>query len=600
MKNNQLYPFERNRYYSGKMLTSADFQAEQTYFNNKRRFINHMVFGSGIICGCGVFSLDDLSLLVESGVAIDGMGREIVIDTSVVKKLSAIEGFEQLQTNEASLCLRYLEQPVHSVYSIDKQDRAEEYEYNRISEGYELFLTDSENVNQEFKMESEFLTRGALYENQDYRVEVVMPATACTGRNVRMQIVVTKLSAENVKFSIQAVLQVPSFTTETGSHEISFSIDNLNLTKDGVFTKNIWLKAQDVAALDTNVVLKSGTGFVNYADHKESLSSGFSLKVVIANETPRNLIARELGKMSLEMKNMSGNEEYVRLADLRLVRTDTAYIIEEIRENAVKSYIPTVADAIERNEYLDFFEKKDVVGTTEVSSSGHGGSDFFEVTPDRVMPEIATGVLEIPISEKTKKGNIYYSGEIMHGLGSGNVYVEIGYESMKEDQAIGASTRTTIYGNPDFFRNSEGDLSNVETAVKVFNDKGSFMVAAKVPADTNYLVLSYRWVAIKFPSTDEYNQFTDIENKSIIAETPTVVLGTRDSYYFNVKFQNMETCSIVYELTEANSGEITAEGVYTAPAKEGVYEIRISCADMPMISTYAYAIVKKKGLETEE
>ena len=126
------------------------------------------------------------------------------------------------------------------------------------------------------------------------------------------------------------------------------------------------------------------------------------------------------------------------------------------------------------------------------------------------------------------------------------------------------------------------------------------MVAAKVPADTNYLVLSYRWVAIKFPSTDEYNQFTDIENKSIIAETPTVVLGTRDSYYFNVKFQNMETCSIVYELTEANSGEITAEGVYTAPAKEGVSEIRISCADMPMISTYAYAIVKKKGLETEE
>ena len=29
MKNEQLFPFERNRYYGGKMLTSADFTAEQ-------------------------------------------------------------------------------------------------------------------------------------------------------------------------------------------------------------------------------------------------------------------------------------------------------------------------------------------------------------------------------------------------------------------------------------------------------------------------------------------------------------------------------------------------------------------------------------------
>ena len=106
MKNTKLYPFERNRYYSGKMLTSSDFWAEQTYFNNKRRFINSLMFGSGIVCGCGVFSLDDLSILIESGVAVDPMGREIIMESSVVKKLSAIEGFESLHTNLASLSKR--------------------------------------------------------------------------------------------------------------------------------------------------------------------------------------------------------------------------------------------------------------------------------------------------------------------------------------------------------------------------------------------------------------------------------------------------------------------------------------------------------------
>ncbi len=85
LENNQLLPFERNRYYVGKLLTSADFAAEQTYFNNKRRFLSSLMFGAGIVCGLGVYNLDDQSIMVESGVAVDGYGREIVLEGSVVK-----------------------------------------------------------------------------------------------------------------------------------------------------------------------------------------------------------------------------------------------------------------------------------------------------------------------------------------------------------------------------------------------------------------------------------------------------------------------------------------------------------------------------------
>jgi hypothetical protein len=57
---------------------------------------------------------------------------------------------------------------------------------------------------------------------------------------------------------------------------------------------------------------------------------------------------------------------------------------------------------------------------------------------------------------------------------------------------------------------------------------------------------------------------------------------------------------VTYELTENGSGEITSDGIYTAPAKPGVYEIRIYCTDMPVITTYAYAIVEKKAAEGSE
>ena len=223
MNNSQTYPFERNRYYPGKMLTSADFQAEQNYFNNKRRFLNNMMYGAGIICGCGVFSLDDLSLLVESGAAIDGLGREIVIESSVVKKLSSIEGFEQLKTNLASLCLRYQEKDVHTVYALNSQNADKEYEYNRISEEYQLFLMDSVDAGGGFELESEFLVKGTLVETEDYLVEVILPATVCRGRQVRMLAKVQKLSADKKTFSYHAVLQTPAFRSPDGGHEVELA-----------------------------------------------------------------------------------------------------------------------------------------------------------------------------------------------------------------------------------------------------------------------------------------------------------------------------------------------------------------------------------------
>ena len=176
MNNNKLYPFERNRYYPGKMLTSADFQAEQNYHINKVRFLNGLMYGSGVICGLGVFSLDDQSVLVESGAAIDGQGREIVVESSTVKKLSAIEGFDSLTGDIARLCVRFKESEIHNVYSVNRKEDEKEYEFNRISEGYELFLVDKEAESAEYTPESEFLTRETLFKSENYIGEILIPS----------------------------------------------------------------------------------------------------------------------------------------------------------------------------------------------------------------------------------------------------------------------------------------------------------------------------------------------------------------------------------------------------------------------------------------
>lgn len=563
MKNNQLLPFERNRYYAGKMLTSADFEAEQTYLNNKRRFINQTMYGAGIVCGCSVISLDDLSVLIESGVVLDDYGREIVVGAAKVKKLSATKGFESLKTTEAMLCLRYKEQEVHEVYCINYPESGKEYEANRIREDYELFLMDyGDAANPRFIEEDEFLLHNILCHDENCEIELKLPAVICKGQYCKLELTARKKTTKPVTF--QGMLQMPGFQTLAGEHQLKLELDH------GELKKEYWILA-DTNQEETELVWDTSS----------------TIKVKIENVTAEELVLREIAKNSLEMRNLGTKKDYISLAKLKLTKTDSAYLIEEIQEQGIKSFVAAPAQYQLRQEYRSYFaEEKQAIRQDE---NRHG---FVEDRTPKRKKVTATGILEIPLGEKVKRGDIKYSAEIIHGLGKGNVYVELGTERLREHPASGANTISTFFGNPNLFPKEQAGNGGIETAVQVLNDKGSFIAAAKVSKDVETLFLSYRWVAVKFEAETE--GLTEKETGRISAVTPTVVLSPKENHFFEVKFTQMEKCSVSYELTEEGSGEITVDGVYTAPGKEGVYEIRIYCTELPILCTYAYAIVKRK------
>ncbi len=595
MSSNQLYPFERNRYYPGKMLTSVDFQAEQNYYINKERFLNGLMYGRGIVCGMGVFSLDDQSVLIESGAAIDGSGRDVVIDSSVVKKLSAIEGFDSLQGDVARLKVRFREQDVHSVYSVNHKEDDKEYEYNRISEGYELFLADKTELDMDLGFETEFLTREVLFRTDNYSGEIMMPAIVCKGRTVKIVLEIKKLSDEETRLTCRGILETPVFVTANEEHEIEIGVEDVSLPMDGVIRKEYWVKVEETPAIESELILRSGTATAFEDETAINTAAHFSMRVRLSEATPLELVSREIGKTNLEMMSVGMTDDSIPLADIKLVRTSSSYIIEAINEEQVKRYVMTPAQELMRNDYLSYYVKpvelmrqKENAGYQKTESGGSRKSDFSN---------IATGTLEIPLGRNAREGDIRYSGEIAHGLGQGNVYVDIGYSYVSDDPSLGANQKSTIYGNPDLFSYQNQRLADVETAVKVLNEKGSFVVAARLLRNVEYLVLTFRWVAIRFPSGDDMELTEDYYDKSISVDTPTVIMGTKESHFFGVRFNNMKTASVTYELTAPGSGEISSDGIYTAPTKEGVYEIRIYCTDMPVICTYAYAIVRKKMLD---
>ena len=151
MKNLKYFPFERNRYFYGKLLTVDDFETEQKYMNDKRRMINRFLLGTGVVCGMNVVEVDTKSVSIEMGLALDFSGREIVIDTPVIKRLELIDGFhngeDELEDNgnydeTLYLCVEYAEtekDPVHNVAG--GGNSLQQVEYNKYREGYHLFIT---------------------------------------------------------------------------------------------------------------------------------------------------------------------------------------------------------------------------------------------------------------------------------------------------------------------------------------------------------------------------------------------------------------------------------------------------------------------------
>lgn len=573
-----------------------DFESEQRYMNDKRRFLNAMVTGSGIVCGLNVISLDDQSLLIESGMAIDEAGREIVVENSIVKKLSTIEGFETLKTNEICLCIKYKEEENHPVYAINRQDNEREYENNRIEEGYELFLRDISGMEEDYEPETEFYTGGVLFDGKGFKVSVRIPAYICAGQYVKLDFIVEKTTADKDVLCYEGIVQAPTLSTLDGGQELLLQVDNISLEKDEKIVQEYWLLAQTEEASDTSLMFKAGSGRATVNDIEQPIVSQLNCKLVIEEEKAFYLAARQTGSVNIELRGMKNAEEKIRLANLSIVKTGTAYLIEKVEEKSVKKYIPTLKDAWKRMEYSACFSPKMPFYGGKIQERHLSNLDPVRNNMFGNMPRLETGIVEIPIGENAKKGDICYSGEIMHGLGAGNVYVEVGYEYLEDSILQKTPTKTTVYGNPDLFVNDRTNIS-AETAVKVLNDKGSFVVAVKLLQNVSMLVLTYRWVAIRYDSEKIQEEIETTNNQSISALTPTVVLGTKESYYFQVKYNNMKECSISYELTEEASGEITAEGIYTAPAKEGVYEVKIYCTDKPMVCTYAYAIVKKKTVE---
>ena len=204
MNNAKYSPFERNRYFYGKLLTVRDFEKEQTYHNGKRAMLNRLVTGPGVVCGLGVTASDESTLMIESGMALDYQGREIVLPETLFRKLRMLEGQEELKDcRDAYLCLRYDEEDVEPVNATGVQ-LGSDRQFDLTRESGKLYLTAEPPAYQELLEAAGEENVTVLYQGEELTLVLSMPGGVCAGEEFQAHVLLVKnAQTPPVRFTLE-------------------------------------------------------------------------------------------------------------------------------------------------------------------------------------------------------------------------------------------------------------------------------------------------------------------------------------------------------------------------------------------------------------
>ena len=153
--------FKRINFFKGFMTTEKDWNDAERYHIDKRRLHNKMLHSSGIVYGYGMDlkvnarARGDLSVEVQPGYAMDGMGNDLIIYDATIRNIN-LEEFRLPQT--IYIVLRYYEELTDF---IAYKENLEYKGHRRVLESCRVEITQTEpDITREVELARMYLEKG--------------------------------------------------------------------------------------------------------------------------------------------------------------------------------------------------------------------------------------------------------------------------------------------------------------------------------------------------------------------------------------------------------------------------------------------------------
>lgn len=578
MKNSKYFPFERNKYFYGKLLSVDDFELEQKYINNKRRMTNRFLYGTGIVAGLYVVKIDDKTISVESGIALDSFGREIVIDTPVIKKLWLIDGFkscvEESEKDYVYLCLDYNEEEVGAVHNLAGNSILQEEEtFNKIREGYRLYLTDNEPEQNILDKTELYETCQILYAQDGIIIKQFVSKYAIAGGEASIRIEIENLTKKYLAFSYDLILEC---FTYSGQPVLNVNFNEMQYEKTGKYTLLYKIEATDSVGLTGSVIRNKDSirMFLDKEKHSINLEEeNISLKII--DEDIRLQIMKDYYRTAMDNVVKIYQQNRLYLAKLYLLHIGDSYVIDRVENVPFNQYIlnQNLSSAIHQLT-IEGNEKKNKAVLNEAESRLSRKSDSSNGL------NMAYGKYWMDLHGGGQKGKRYVSEEITHGLGLGSAMIQVGIEGENGEVTFGSS---------EIFEDTD---PMIELAVKVFPERGTFQIGGRLLEQVIKSGVNIHWNAI----LNAEEKIVEKATRKIFIKPSVLELETRQSHYLEIVCSNMSDHTVEWKVKE-HGGTISENGMYTAPNTPGVYEVVAQSIAFPEVKASIFVIVRDNSLK---
>ena len=591
MKNLNLFPFERNRYFYGKFLSVEDFETEQRYMNDKRRFLNRILHGCGVVCGLQVVEADDVTISLEAGLALDFSGREIVVPAPVTRRLSAIEGFSSYAESEDAgaalyLCIAYAEEPIEPVCNITRVNEEQEEEYNKYAESYRLFVTEEAPEYEGAQTASLYEDSCTLFQGAGIRIRQTVPKYVKSGEEAEIVITVEKgEQTPPAAFSYQLRLNYMEYQGQS-LLTIDFDENRFSPSDTYVLKQRVWAKAVEGVEGSVEAVADSFRLFVGADSRKADICGRF--KVMITKDSIPETVVKNYYQAAMEDMTRDAYGSAIYLAKLDMIQAGDTYVIGKVETLPFQQYVWSGMLSASLETFWikqEFSEKLQQIQEAYLLRREADRPAEKKYLPDAdaagqaaSQMQIKTGSLIINLGIGGVPGKRFYTDEIIHGLGPGEVYVSLGAaRGIQENSQI-------IFGDPDIF--GENAAPQIALAARVNPARGSFIIGLRCTDYVEAKKLRIHWLAVKDNSHEEHKV------KHMTVRPDIVHLKVRESCCFEAFIGGEVQKHVKWSVREAEGGSIDHNGCYTAPSQAGVYTLIAESMEEEQLKAAAYAIVQ--------
>ena len=590
--NTDFFPLERNRYFYGKLLTVRDFEIEQKYTRTSAQLMHRLVCGAGVVCGLGVSAGDDSTLVIESGMAFDYLGRMVTVEEPLLRKLQMIDGQETLRDkSSAYLCLEYQEtdmEPVNAVGAATGESR----QCNVTREGAHLFLTAREPDYRALLEASGKDNVTVLYSSEELSLVMAVPEAVCAGREFTVELLVVKNEkTPPVCFTLSG---------ESGFAESEDGRLRLEFRESPEETRRVYqvgfrLKARQMSDLQCPLLPSGGEIDLELGSHRYKNYVGVNAKCYLCRDT-YHLADRKQRMDDLEHR-LKGRDLPIYLAKVELLQSAGSTFIVSVTNlpfnQRVAQESSSAGDGGPRTvttsvRSLEYWQKPDVKANYQ-PSTGALHFDFGIPSPEQYDYAVSHGTVDMTLPGGMRVNRKIYSEEIPHGLGPGTVDVRLSIEF--SDQGAGNET-ALCFGNSEIFvkGKEKNGVPWVEAAAVVYPRRGTMRIGLWLHdmVEGNRITVHY------FAQKPERDTSRIMAQRRVgLSLTPEFShVKPRGTIRFQAEVTGSEDKSVRWAVKEDNGGVIDHNGIYQAPELPGTYEITAVSGADESISASAFVIVE--------